>query len=248
MISPSRLEFGVYVHDIQSKSLSLDALATITLNEGSHDNGWQLLNRSLQFNLASFRIAAAMGFPRSSWCDANHACLLLATAIALQSRPVATWLAKLITDSYANGGPLREWDVSPFEPLMVRLAGGVEGGKPLRVEPAETLPEFYDALLEAESADDAQGVIDRLVVERVRLVSTSFSDYPPFEWSPFDLFPVDLLAILMVNHDGIPRFDFGPLESPLCDPPIPFPFEPDPLVQRVLARVAEKHDLADVTW
>ena len=116
------------------------------------------------------------------------------------------------------------------------------------MEPSEHLSGFYDGLVEAESAEDAQRELDRLVVERVRLVSPSFADYPPFEWSPFDLFPVDLLAILMVNHSGIPRFDFGPLESPLCDPPLPFPFEPEPLARRVLERVAEQHEVADVSW
>ena len=98
---------------------------------------------------------------------------------------MATWLAKLITGHYAAGGPLRNWEVSPFEPLMVHLAGGVEGGRRLRVAPPEYLPEFYDGLVEAESAEDAQRELDRLGVERVRLVSPSFADYPPFEWSPW---------------------------------------------------------------
>ena len=245
--SPSEHHFGVLRHRLTSLSISTGTFAVIASSSGNSD-AWQLLNRSLQYNLASFQVAAAMGFPRAGWCDANHACLLLATAITLQSRPVATWLAKLITGHYAAGGPLRDWEVSPFEPLMVHLAGGVEGGRPLRVAPSEYLPGFYDGLVEAESAQDAQRELNRLVVERVRLVSPSFADYPPFEWSPFDLFPVDLLAILMVNHSGIPRFDFGPLGSPLCDPPLPFPFEPDPLARRVLDRVAEQHDVADVSW
>lgn len=246
--SPSKLELGVYANRLEGLSRSVGIDALVQLCGRTSPDAWQLLNRSLQYNLASFQVAAAMGFPRAGWCDANHACLLLATAITLQSRPVGTWLAKLITGHYAAGGPLRDWEVSPFEPLMVHLAGGVEGGRRLRVEPSEYLPGFYDGLVEAESAEDAQRELDRLVVERVRLVSPSFADYPPFEWSPFDLFPVDLLAILMVNHSGIPRFDFGPLESPLCDPPLPFPFEPEPLARRVLERVAEQHEVADVSW
>ena len=72
--------------------------------------------------------------------------------------------------------------------------------------------------------------------------------WPNCDGRDFDLFPVDLLAILMVNHSGIPRFDFGPLESPLCDPPLPFPFEPEPLARRVLERVAEQHEVPDVSW
>ena len=260
--APTPKEKGVFANRLNLGAHSLSVFSVLQLLNGEIKAGWKEMARSLQFELASFKIRAAMGFPNYSWMDTNRACLLLCAAIALQSESVAKWLAELIVSSYHKQQeqqqqrqqkqrkkiPLSDWDVSPFEPFALRQACYVQGIVPKQLPRSKRLPEFYDELVAAPDLDATQRAIDKLALERVQLVSESYVDYPPFEQAPFDLFPVDLLAHIMVVHSGIPKFDFGALESPLCDPPLPFPHEKDPLVERVMERAKAILTVADVQW
>lgn len=245
---PTDRELGVYVVQLELLTHGFGTRGTIELLSGSIESGWHDVARSLQAYLASFKIRAAMGFPHYSGCDTVHACLLLCTAIALQSEAVAKWLAELIVSSYQNQGPLKRWEYSAFEPLALRLACSVQGIAPGQLPRGKKLPDLYDRLVQAEDAQATQAALSQLALERVQLVSDAYIDYPPFQYSPFDLFPVEILAHLMVRYSGIPKFDFGVLESPLCDPPLPFPHEKDLLVDRVIARAKALLPIADVEW
>jgi len=246
--SPSKNEKGVFANRLNVNSHFIGQSAVKQVLAGEITNGWKDIAVALEMKLVSFQIRAAMGFPNFSWSDTNRACLLLSTAIALQSEPVAKWLADLIVSSYRGHGPLKDWNVSPFEGLALRHAFSVHGSSAGPLPRSQVLPQFYDELLAAENLEATQTALDRVTLERVRLVSDSYVDYPPFQFSPFDLFPVELLAELMIRHSGIPKFGFGVLESPLCDPPLPFPHVRDPLVDRVLARVKTLLPIADVAW
>lgn len=246
--SPSRLEMGTYTTGLRFVGVAHGLRAVLKLARESDETGWRDLALSLEYLLGAFRVRTAMKYPNGTWHDTNRACLLFAAALALQSKCVATWLADVMIASYTAGGPLKDWDHTPFETLALRLACSVKGISPIRESARGPYADIYDELLSATDITATQEALSELVIKRVCLVSESYSDAPPFMWPPFDLFPVDILAVLTVNHSGIPKFDFGCLESPLCDPSIPFPYVKDDLVDRVIARVASQFPLTGVAW
>lgn len=248
LIEQTDRELGVYVGTLELLTPAVGLQGTLELMDGSIDSGWRTISHSLRMYLASFRIRQAMGFPNYDGGDTTWACLLLCTATALQSQAVAEWLADLIISSYQKKGPLKHWEASPFIPLALRLASSVQGVELGSLPRAKKHPELYDELLAAEDAEATQAAISKLAVERVKLVSDAYIDFPPFQHTPFDLFPVEILAHLMVRYSGIAKFDFGVLESPLSDPPLPFPHAPDPLVERIMARTKTLLPIADVDW
>ncbi len=244
---PTAKEKGVYIGRCSTIAARY-GLDSCLANSSPNQNFSEALGRSLHFKLVSFKIRSSINFPNHCWQDTNSACQLFCTAIALQCEPVAKWLAKLLTDSFLTGKPLQNWTVSPFETFSLRMAFQVMGKSCPKLPPAEVFPDFYDELCAASDAEATQAALDKIVIERVRLVSTAYTEYPPFEYSPYDLFPIDLLAHLMVRYSGIPKFSFGPLESPLCDPPLPFPHVRDPLAERVVERCKSLLNLPDVDW
>lgn len=254
---PSEIEMGVCSGCFKFLGTYLGERAIHSLWEAESDHGWSLLAQSLEYLLASFKIRHAIGFPNGTPIDTDNAGKLLATAIALQSKPVATWVADVLLTSYQapprkhqrhERQVLKGWTETGLAPLALFLAGCIHADRAVKPEPAEKFGDIYEALLAAEDLESTQAALDEFVINRALLTCEVYNPYPPFEWAPFNLFPVDALAILMVKYSSIHRFNFGGMESPLCDPPLPFPFERMPLVDQVLARVAEAQSVADVQW
>ncbi len=185
--------------------------------------------------------------PRCSISDTAIACSLFCTALTYNYGAVRDWLAALLINSNENSGGLTDLDLTPFSLLAIQLASQHLGIKVKSLPEAREHSQFYDSIMSIQSPAEMQATIEVLAIERGKLVLETQSNFPPFEHCPFDLWPVDLMAVAKLRFPEH-TFTYGVLESPLCHPPTPLPFASDPLVERILARCRETMTIPDVDW
>lgn len=249
LANPTVVEFGGYMVGCRRLAEAFAKLAIREFNESRIDAGWNYISDVLVFKLTEFKIAYAMRFPFKYTGIMADAALMFATSLALKQREVGEWTARFILETEADPkSKMRPPDPNEFECLCYQFAAEVCGFSSKSVWRDTIQESFYAPLWNADSLEEAQAALGPVAVARAMLCFESFSDYPPFEWPPFNLFPIDILAILLMRHSDSIEFDFGCLESPLCHPPVELRWQKPGIVERIESRVREKYEFPTVDW
>ncbi len=246
---PTPMEFGVYVAGCASLAVSSAKLALQEFSNSKIVEGWKLISDALIYKLTEFKIKYALGFPCADPGVLNDASLLLATSLAINSRDVGEWTAQFILETEANPKfMLRPKEPNEFLCLCYLYAAEVCGSGSKKVWRNAIDDGFYSPLWNATSIEETQEAIGSVAITRAKLCLESLCDFPPFALPPFNLFPVDILAILRMQDFENVEFDSGGLESALCHPPVELPWKKPTTVERIEARVREKYDFPTVDW
>lgn len=245
----SENEFGVYLVGCSALAHAKGKQAIKEFSNLRTADGWRRIAESLIYSLTEFKIDYALRFPSKSSLEMDRAGLIYCTAIVLKSREVAEWAANFIIETERNSkSKMRPVDPNAFQYLCYQFASETCPAKSQPVWGQALSASFYGPLLEARGIDEVQAAIGPAVVARAGLTLPTVSDETPFEWSPFNLFPVDILAILLMRHSDQIEFDFGCMESPLCHPPVELNWEKPEIVQRIEARIREEHEYPAIDW
>jgi hypothetical protein len=246
---PTENEFGKYLSGSASLAALTAAHAIEMFDASRVDMGWELIATSLQYFLTEFKLDFAMGFSHAHPGVMNRASLIYCTALATKSRSVGEWTARFLVETEAKqGSKLRPQPPNEFECLCFQLAAETIGVKAKPEWSTATGMGMYYPLWSADSIRDIQDAIDLLAVNRAALSLELLNDYPPFETLPFTLFPVEILAVLLIRHAEQIHFDFGCIESPLCHPPAEIGWGKPRLLARLEDRIRERYDFPEVDW
>lgn len=247
--APSQVEFGAYITGCGSLSFLNAKLGIQEFAASRIEDGWKLISEGLIYKLTEFKIQFAMGFPCAYSGVFREAALVFATAIAIGSKEVRDWLAPFILETEANlKSKLRPKEPDEFEYLCLLLAAEVCGVSSKQVWRDAMDASFYAPLWNATSAEEVQTALGPIAITRAKLCLESLCDYPPFEWPPFNLFPMEILAVLQMRKFDHLQFDFGGIESPLCHPPSELTWEKPAIIARVEARVRELYNYPTIEW
>jgi len=131
--------------------------------------------------------------------------------------------------------------LSPFEPFLVKLFS-IWRNIPLNYTP-ENVSDLgiYQRLL--DHWQDDEKTIKQIMEDLCEYhwentgITNDVSD--PFSWGPYDLFPVEILAIQRVRREqGLPTpaIDHPLMQTPLAHPPEKMPEFKDELLDQVIAK------------
>ena len=228
--------------------------------------GWSQLRLAFLCHAWKIRLRFAVFDEEKDYAAASY---LLVNTLLSSDQIEPHWLAEAIAtndDARAHGfgrkliqcfhetgvGDPYFFYLIPFQPFMFKLyclwvgeeisfsddvADPLGPYQPL-IDAWDDEDEFAEALVQAcdyhcqESFDRAKG-------------------YPPFVWGPYDVYPVEILAIQRVRRDlGLPtpEIDHPLLASALCHPPETPPEVRDPLLEDVAARLKEEFPQIGDPW
>jgi hypothetical protein len=169
-------------------------VGALAVLEGN-DSGWALLDRVLHYRWWRYRVSIQGEF-------ASRVALVLAHAIVFEEDGKADWLAdRLICASMSTEYELIGWELTSMPGLILWLWSKLRGRTPpegvrlARREPYERIvatweepPALHEAILLAcdHHLDDA-------------MMAMSGKGYPEFGTTPYDVFPVELLALSRVR-------------------------------------------------
>lgn len=246
---PTENEFGVYLASLNALAVAKGKEAIKSFNDLRTIDGWRQIAECLTHTLTEFKIEYALRFPHKSTLVMNRAALIYCTAIVLKSREVAEWTANFIVETeMSSRSKIRPAHPNAFEYLCYQFASETCSVKSQPIWGQSLSASLYGPLLHANGIDEAQAAIGPAVVARASLTLPTLSDQPPFEWPPFSLFPIDILAILIMRHSDQFELDFGCIESPLCHPPVALNWEKPDIVQQIEVRIREEHEYPEIDW
>lgn len=209
--------------------------------------GWKDLCHGLAFACCDVQIAFGMfmdrGLPKQgALCDVELP-LVLASAIALHHDNFADWCGRILVDSYRSGkGAFRDWKLTPlsaFVTLLYTRWRKVDVSKPAVVRKLGV----YEGLF--RHWDDLKKLLPAITKACDFHVANSEyteSRVTEFEESPYDVFPVEILAYQRVRDElGLQTTmpDHPLLDTPMTQVPdrhVPFKDELLDLIQSFLHR------------
>lgn len=199
--------------------------------------GWAELDRVLHYRWWKIRITTSMTLVQgASRCVAH--------AIAFHEFHMADWLATRLVTSLDDLA-FQTWEVSRFGVFLLRLWAMYTRREIVLERPKIAELGIYQRVFDGWSDDDALRVAIREMCDYHLEQSFDSHGYPEFTETPYELFPIDVLALEVIRKQmglSTPRPDHPLLATPLANPP---PRErrprmgPDPLLQRVIAKAKE---------
>ena len=235
-------------------TVDLDSLArwhgnhgTLAILEGRVE-GWADMDRVLHYDWWGFRIEPSTKWP-------TNAALTMAHAMAFEEESVAAWLAERLIQSLDEVTSLgRRWDLAPFGAFLLRLWAMHRGLRAVDVTRPHVAPlGVYRNVLDAWSNPDQLRSALGAACDYHLAQSRRLTGYPPFVQSPYEMFPVDILAIAIVRRDlglEMPKVEHPLLSTPLATPP-PREQRPrmgsDPLLEQVIQKARATGFLDDST-
>lgn len=203
--------------------------------------GWADIDRVLHYEWLGIRIE-----PDSSM--ATNAALTLAHAMVFEEDSMAEWLAERLIRSLDENTFLGgSWELAPFGSLILRLWAMSRGLPDVDVtRPHMAALGVYQRVLDtwSNSAELCSSLMEAYDYHLAQ--SRTEIGYAPFLRSPYQIFPVDMLAIAVVRRaQGLemPKVDHPLLSTPLATPPPreqrPRMGRPDPLLEQVMQKARD---------
>ena len=198
--------------------------------------GWADIDRSLHYEWWSIRIDTSM-------IAVPEAALTLAHALVFEEESMAEWLAERMISSLDDGA-FSCWHSATFGVFILKLWAIHRGLSDVNVtRPDVSALGVYQHVLDAWSnpAELRAALIEACDYHLAQ--SRTAMGYPPFVYSPYQIFPVDMLAIAVVRRGQgleMPAVEHPLLSTPLATPPPreqrPRMKQPDPLLDQVIAK------------
>ena len=226
----------------------LSSLANWHGNHGSlaildgQAEGWADIDRVLHYHWWDMRIDTSM-------TTASAAALTIAHAMAFEEESMAEWLAERLIQSLDEentflGG---SWKLAPFGAFLLRLWAMYRGLRESYVaRPHVAALGIYQSVLDAWSHPDQLRSALGAACDYHLAESRKVSGYPPFVYSPYQMFPVDMLAIAIVRRSQgleMPTVEHPLLSTPLAKLPPreqrPRMGRPDPLLEQVIQKARD---------
>lgn len=225
---------NLYCHiEFNAKRGILDIL------DGNMD-GWKAVKRLLQYESWYFQYNCKRHeqLPRLHQIyRSNNATLCFAHLIIHEDYELAKWYGGRLEKNFTNQ-LMGNWVDTPFEPFMVCLYH-LWQSLPLM----QGLPENIDLDIYQDILDYWNGPEDKFRASLVEAcqyhmdrIDDPDSEYKEFCWSPYSLFPVEILAILKVRKLlglSVPTVDHELMRLPTAMPPYPMPGVEDELFEKV---------------
>jgi hypothetical protein len=188
-------------------------------------SGWDQVHASFLYRGWSRRLVGAL---RENGQYAGsvflwEVALVLTHAIAFSEDSFADWLGSdLVTSFAARDGKYEGWKKTPFEPFAVKLYALWRNlGFALSSPDVCTLPAYEDLLIHwqepARFLIALRGACDYHVKR-----SVDRGGDPEFIWAPYDVFPVEILAIKRIRACQalpMPKIDHPIMDTPLASVP-----------------------------
>ena len=226
-------------------ALQLNQLATwhaqhgvLAILEGRVE-GWADIDRAFHYRWWDIRIDKDTTL-------VHGVALILAHAMAFEEDSMAEWVAELLIRSLDNAAPSL-WSYASFGAFLLKLWAMHRGLSDINVaRPKVAALGVYQRVLDtwsnpAELRAALGGACDYHLSQ-----SWSGKGAPEFAHSPYQMFPVDILAIARVRRDlglEMPTVDHPLLSTPLATPPPrekrPRMPQPDPLLEKVIQKAKD---------
>jgi hypothetical protein len=240
-------EKGKWISDLVSSLgilATLDGRAATAWIADCHPGGWARMRRCFLRKAWGIRILIGLqdkGKYYGIGAQEELLTLTLAHAMATQEDAYAEFLGNRVLKSItARDGKFTGWDMAPFEPFIMKLFG-LWKGVDLKFDGVKVCPQgVYQEILDAWHDETALAKAMTAACDYHCL--RSFNDpngFPEFAWEPYNVFPVDILAIQRVRRDlGLKT---PTIEHPLLDTPLTkIPATPPAVEDEVLATVRQR--------
>ncbi|MCZ2342007.1 MAG: hypothetical protein LC104_09455 [Bacteroidales bacterium] len=164
----------------------------------------------------------------------------LATALALRDDTLADWCGTLLVREFEHPSFLTDWEDSPLFPFLAWLYA-LRRGRTIdaRQAPVRSLGVYAKVIADWDD-DTALASALRAACDYHCLRSQSDETDPEFRWSPYTVFPGEILAIIRVREaltGRRVRVDHPLMCTPLGTVPEAITEIADPLVERFKERV-----------
>jgi hypothetical protein len=226
-------------------TVDLDYLATWHAQHGAlailegRIEGWANIDLALHYQWWTVRI-------HKDTTLVNKLALILAHAIVFEEDSLAEWVAELLIRSLEGTTP-KLWKYATFGTFLLKLWAMHRGLPDIDVaRPDMAALGVYQRVLDTWSNPvelrSALGAACDYHLEQ----SWTARGFPPFVYGPYQMFPVDILAIARVRRDlglEMPKVDHPLLATPLATPPPgeqrPRMPQPDPLLEKLIQKAKD---------
>jgi hypothetical protein len=223
---------------------TLDGRAAGAWIADNQAQGWARMRRSLLRRAWAIRILIGLqdkGKYKEMSVQHISLSLSLAHGLATQEDAYAEFLGNRVLKSItARDGKFTGWDLAPFEPFLMKLFALWKGTE-LKFDAVKVCPlGVYQEILDAWHDEGALAKAMTAVCDYHCVRAFDDPDgFPEFAWEPYNVFPVDILAIQRVRRDlGLKT---PTIEHPLLDTPLTkTPVTPPPVDDQVLATVRQR--------
>jgi hypothetical protein len=215
--------------------------------------GWKAIQRSYLFLTWSRRIRLAFLDAKrgQKFAYRSEFALLLAHAIVIRDDAYADFLGGRLVGALVSGDKrITGWDLTPFEPFMVRLYAHWRGSTVASAKTTTAESEIYNALFRHwRNGDDfSRALMDACDYHLNRIAPTSGNDLPEFEHVPYCWFPVEILALRRIRQEEgreTPLPDHPLMKTELAKVPESLPAVHDELLDKVIAKVRSELPIGD---
>lgn len=202
--------------------------------------GWSHVCSSVKSNGWKVRILVGLcerGEDAASRLDLNGTCRCLAAPIALRQNHFAHWCGSRLVRCIETGNDVfLKWDLTPFEPFMVKLYA-LWRGRNLDVRHPHICPlGVYQQVFDTWESEQAFAAALRAICD-YHCERTDQRGDNEFQWSPYDVFPAEILALQRVRQElGLPQvtIEHPLLNNPLAHPPKEIAPRHDELMERTI--------------
>jgi hypothetical protein len=177
--------------------------------------------------------------------------LLLALAIVLRDDTFADWLGGWLIKAFvADDKRIIGWDVTPFEPFMVKLYALWRGISVAGAKAKTAGCDVYNAIMQQWQNSDAfpELLANACDYHLGRISPEEENDYPEFEFVPYCWFPVEILAIKRIREEqglSTPLPDHPLMQTAMGNVPRNLPRAKDELLDSVIAKVRSELPIGD---
>lgn len=207
--------------------------------------GWTAIQRSYQYSCWSKRIRLAFLDAGRGQKNAyiSEFALLLAHAIVLRDDVFAAFLGTRLVEALVAGDKrFLGWDVTPFEPFMVKVYSRWRGVSLESVPVKTATSDIYERIMQtwSDSESLSQALVHACEYHITRSDDTNNPDFPEFVKAPYSYFPVEILAIQRIRFEQglLPcSVDHPIMHTPLASVPESIPIVKDELLDKVIEKV-----------
>ncbi len=207
--------FRLLTPDMTMVALRIIQQGTIDVLE-SRPDGWKRIHLALQYELLSLHIDREMAGIHAIDQIHDHGGRLLALAWTLGDFDVVHWLSKELIRCPTN---FAGWTLTPLEPMLLQLYALWQK---IDIDwanyPTANLG-VYRQLFDAWNAPERLPAALEMCCD-YHLMRTGESGYQEFNWEPYNIFPVEILAVHRLRElQGLPT---PTIAHPLMDSPLGF--------------------------
>ncbi|MBM4068781.1 MAG: WGR domain-containing protein [Planctomycetes bacterium] len=224
-------------------TLAMESVGKRIIEEGvtsvlqGRPEGWPRIHLALQYEVWSIHLQRHMGKRQEIDQIPDHGGRLLALAWSLGDLSIVRWLGEAMLKHPEHFS----WHFTPLEPYLLQLYALWKNIEINWANYPKAKLGVYQQIFSAWE-DPAKLSVALEMCCDYHLLRTGESGYQEFSWSPYDIFPVEILAVHRVRELlGLPTpmIAHALMDSPLGKLPSPVHSPPDELLQRILDAIVQ---------